>query len=102
MHFVYIIYSQKINKFYIGESTNIAEKISWHNNHLFKDSFTKQSNDWELKLSIKVSNRSEARVIESYIKSMKSSKFINKLSNDTEFYNNFRIIIKDKFNINID
>ena len=81
-HFLYIIYSTSKSIYYVGETHNIAERILKHNQHLYSNSFTKIANDWSLKLSIALENRSEAVFLESFIKRMKSKKFIEKVIND--------------------
>ncbi|MCG2459175.1 GIY-YIG nuclease family protein [Flavobacteriaceae bacterium F89] len=40
MHFVYIIYSDTFNRYYIGESEDISERIKQHSTGFFKNSFT--------------------------------------------------------------
>jgi putative endonuclease len=49
MHFVYIIYSKKIGKYYVGETSDIEQRLIQHNTGFYKGSFTKQSIDWELR-----------------------------------------------------
>ena len=47
MHYVYILYSLKIDKFYVGESADIETRLLQHNSGFFKGSYTSRSNDWE-------------------------------------------------------
>ena len=79
MHFVYIIYSKKSDKYYVGETTDVEQRIHWHNSHYFKRASTVIADDWELCLSINCKNIQQARKIEKYIKQMKSRVFIEKL-----------------------
>ncbi|MFE3868129.1 GIY-YIG nuclease family protein [Flavobacterium sp. LS2P90] len=79
MHHLYILYSKSANKFYIGETHNIDERIIKHNQHSYSDSFTKIANDWELVLLLNCSNREEATFLEKLIKKMKSRIFIEKI-----------------------
>ena len=79
MHYLYIIYSKSVNKFYIGETHNIEERIIKHNEHSYSDSFTKIANDWELVLLFNCSNKEEATFLEKFIKKMKSRVFIEKI-----------------------
>ena len=72
MHKVYILYSNTFDKFYVGETQNIAVRLEQHNQGFYQNSFTGFTNDWILQLELTVSNRVEARTIERYIKSMKS------------------------------
>ncbi|RUA30101.1 MAG: GIY-YIG nuclease family protein, partial [Bacteroidetes bacterium] len=31
MHWIYILYSQKIDKYYIGSSSNVQKRLEFHN-----------------------------------------------------------------------
>ncbi|WP_317206104.1 GIY-YIG nuclease family protein [Zunongwangia profunda] len=79
MHFVYIIYSQKVDQYYIGETEDIENRLLKHNTGFFKNSFTAKTNDWELFFSISCYNRTQAQKIEKHIKKMKSRKYIQNL-----------------------
>ncbi|SEA72502.1 GIY-YIG nuclease family protein [Psychroflexus halocasei] len=79
MHFLYIIYSQNIDKFYIGETTDVNHRIELHNRHAFKNAYSKAADDWILKLKFQCENRKNAVFLEKFIKRMKSRKFINKV-----------------------
>jgi len=50
MHRLYRMYSQTINKFYVGESTNAKSRLANHNSHKFKKKIEQSASDWELKL----------------------------------------------------
>jgi putative endonuclease len=76
---VYIIFSEKLNKYYVGESENVDVRIRQHNNGYFESSFTSTSYDWSLFLTIDCKSRIQARKIESHIKKMKSRKYIENL-----------------------
>ena len=86
-HFLYIIYSKSIDKFYVGESTDVDFRLNQHNNHHFKMNFTKAANDWTIKLQFRCDSRNKAIFLESFIKRMKSRKFIEKLINKPEILN---------------
>ena len=79
MHFLYIIYSDKMGRFYIGESENSNLRLSQHNQHYFNSSFTNGASDWELILTFECKTKCEALYLEQYIKRMKSSAFIEKV-----------------------
>lgn len=78
-HFVYILHSPKIGKFYIGETINPSERLIEHNSGKYDGSFTKQATDWELFLVIGCVNRKQALIIEGKIKAMKSTKYLRNL-----------------------
>ncbi len=76
---VYIMFSEKLNKFYIGSCLNLAERMADHKNKIYMDSFTTLANDWDLYFTIDEIEGSVARTIEQHIKSMKSKRYIENL-----------------------
>jgi len=79
----YILFSQKLNKYYIGITTDdIQARILKHNSAYYGSRFTSIANDWELQLVLNCDSYSIARKIELYVKRMKSRKFIEKIIND--------------------
>ncbi len=46
----YIIYSPKLNQFYVGVTNNgVAERLLRHNNHQYGGHrYTAKTNDWEI------------------------------------------------------
>jgi len=75
MHYLYIIYSKKIDQFYIGESEDPETRLVKHNNKLHKHAFTSRADDWELKVSIAFPNIIQAKKAEVFVKKMKSRRF---------------------------
>ncbi len=45
---VYIIYSDSIDKFYIGSCTNLSKRLRQHNNHKIEGTFAGRTNDLAL------------------------------------------------------
>ena len=84
MHYLYILFSEKLNRFYVGETSNVEKRLIMHNQHVYKNSFTKSASDWVIHLSKKYNNKNDALYIEKFIKRMKSRKFIEKIINDNE------------------
>jgi putative endonuclease len=76
MHYVYVIYSASIDRFYIGETEHFETRLKWHNDSKFKGSYTSITHDWRLYLLFELQNIAIARRMESYMKSQKSRKFI--------------------------
>ena len=74
-----MIYSVKLDKYYIGESIDVPTRVFQHNSGFFKNSFTSSSDDWQIFLKIECGSRALARKIESHIKKMKSRKYIEDL-----------------------
>jgi len=56
--FVYIIQSQKDNSFYIGQTNNIQDRLSRHNQG--RSQYTKPKRPWKLLYSEEFETRSEA------------------------------------------
>ena len=79
MHFLYIIYSRTIDKHYVGETQDLAIRVHQHNNHYFKNNFTKNADDWKVVVSYECSDRNEALFLEKFIKKMKSRAFLRKV-----------------------
>jgi putative endonuclease len=79
MYYLYIIYSQKSDKYYIGYSDNPLRRLSEHNEspHL---SYTSKHRPWSIKAIIPIANdRGSAIKWEKYLKGLKSRKFIEQL-----------------------
>ena len=77
MFYTYIIYSNTINKYYVGSCQDVQERLKDHLNSRSK--YTKQTKDWELKYFEIYPSRSEAYQREMQIKKMKSRKYIENL-----------------------
>ena len=73
---VYILFSEKLNKYYVGSCMNISERLLEHTSKKYSDSYTIKANDWELFYSLLDLNYNQARLIEKHIKRMKSRKYI--------------------------
>jgi putative endonuclease len=72
--FTYILYSKKLNKFYIGHTNNIERRLHEHNS--LQSSSTKSGVPWKLVFSKEFSNNSDSIRFELKLKSMRSRKFI--------------------------
>jgi putative endonuclease len=79
-YFVYIIYSSKCNKYYVGQTDSLERRIEEHN--IGKGgTFSSNCIPWKLMYSEIFSTRSEAMKREKYIKAKKSRKYIEWLIN---------------------
>ena len=74
---VYIIYSHIKDKYYIGFSSNLAERIIRHNQK--SKSFTGNVNDWKIVFTQEFATKTEALAREKQIKSWKSKEKIIQL-----------------------
>ena len=79
MFCVYILYSEILSSYYIGETEDLKSRIDQHNLGFYVSAFTKKASDWKLYYVIRCSSRSQARRIEAHIKRMKSKKYLNNL-----------------------
>ncbi len=72
-HF-YIIYSKKFNRYYIGNTGNLHDRLSKHNsNH---QGYTGKTNDWEIMYVETFPTKEEAYARERQVKKWKSRKRI--------------------------
>ena len=75
--YLYILYSEKLNKYYIGSTENLGERIKKHNsNH---KGFTGGAGDWRYMYTEEYSSKTESMKREREIKSWKSRKLIENL-----------------------
>ena len=77
MPFTYILYSSKLDKYYIGACTNIERRLYEHS--IGHSKFTSTGTPWELKFSKEFETLPEAKEYELKIKKMKSRKYIELL-----------------------
>ena len=68
--FVYILYSKSANRYYIGQTNNIVDRLKRHN--LGQVGSTKSYVPWELHFSLEVPTRKDAVKVERYLKNLKS------------------------------
>lgn len=81
MAFTYIIYSNLLDKFYVGAcNENLKERIENHINGAYgSKSYTHIATDWELQLAFELEDYGHAVRLEKKIKSMKSKVYIKNL-----------------------
>ena len=79
MFYVYILYSEKLDIYYVGSTGNLEDRLKRHNSGRSK--FTKPGIPWELVYTNEFSIKSEACKFEYYVKSQKSRVYIQKLIN---------------------
>jgi putative endonuclease len=59
---VYVLYSASIDKYYIGHTENLNQRLFKHNNS--GSSYTKRTNDWKVVYTEIFNSRAEAMKIE--------------------------------------
>ena len=75
-YFIYILFSEKSNIYYVGYTTDFYMRLFRHN-EISKDSFTSKHRPWILEGCFEVlGDESDAMRIEKFIKNQKSKKFI--------------------------
>ena len=81
MYFVYILYSKRHDRYYVGHCEDLNIRLTRHNNKGVPS--TKFYTPWILVYSEKFETRSLASVREKEIKNKKSRKYIEFLINST-------------------
>ena len=77
--YVYILKSDKVEKFYVGISQNPELRLKYHNS--VEKGFTSRYRPWQIVWTKKYKSKSEAINVEKRIKSWKSSKMIKLVVN---------------------
>ncbi|WMJ75579.1 GIY-YIG nuclease family protein [Cytophagaceae bacterium ABcell3] len=79
MYFVYIILSQKSQRFYIGQTSDLKKRLQQHN---CPEStyLTRSGQPWVLYFSIECQTIKQAMRVERHIKEMKSRRYIENLT----------------------
>jgi putative endonuclease len=79
MFYVYVIQSKRDQSFYIGRTSNLEERIQYHNTPDLNVGNTKSKIPWEYFFVLEVNNSKLGGKIENHIKKMKSKKYIQDL-----------------------
>ncbi len=79
IHFVYILYSPKLDRCYTGQTFDLVSRLEKHNSGYYEAKWTLKGIPWEIFCSIECENKSQALAIEKHIKSMKSRAYIENL-----------------------
>jgi putative endonuclease len=77
MPVMYILLSEKLNKYYVGACIDMDRRLHEHN--VGHSKFTKTGMPWLLRYKEEFSSLQEAKQREGYIKRMKSKKYIESL-----------------------
>jgi putative endonuclease len=89
-HYVYILYSARLDRYYVGESEDPQRRLLEHLGHKYKGAATGKATDWEIRLAIACNDRSHARKLELWIKAQKSRVIVERILNEEE-YRSFQI-----------
>ena len=74
MFYFYIIYSIKLDRYYLGYTSDIEKRIVEHNTGI--SSFTSKANDWKILYTESYQTRESAHKRELEVKRKKSRKYI--------------------------
>ena len=77
MHYLYILYSERIDRHYSGHSKDVYLRLKKHNDG--HSVATKKGVPWELKKVVEFENKTEAIKAEKWLKRMKSCSVIEKV-----------------------
>jgi len=79
MYFVYVLFSEKLNKRYIGSTQNVDRRLNQHN--LGKSKFTSGGIPWELIYKESFPTNAGARKREMFLKSGVGRKILDEILN---------------------
>ena len=99
MYFVYILFSPKTGKYYVGSTDNLESRLKHHNSGL-TPSTRSGAPEWSIKYSETLENHSLALKRELEIKHKKSRKYIEWLISSTGSVGEASGILRDGLPIN--
>ena len=76
-YIVYILYSRKLGKHYIGQTSDLGSRIERHN--AGRNPFTKKGAPWEIVHFLNCDSRAEAMKLEKKIKNLGAKRFLERL-----------------------
>ncbi|MFV8373782.1 GIY-YIG nuclease family protein [Flavobacterium sp. LB1P71] len=82
MYFIYIIYSEKLDRYYVGATDDVRKRLDEHNSVFYNEAFTAKGIPWELSLSFECESSEKAYGLEKFLKRMKSRVFLEKVMVD--------------------
>lgn len=74
MHYVYVIYSKTLNRFYVGETANLEDRLKGHVSN--KNKYTGKAKDWNLVWNTVLPDRRSALLMEKKIKHRGIARFL--------------------------
>jgi putative endonuclease len=79
MYSTYILWSEKLQKYYVGHTDNLSRRITEHNTG--KSTYTKLGKPWSLAYHEEFTTKAEAMGREREIKHRKSRRYIESIIN---------------------
>ena len=83
MYFIYIIYSKKLDRYYVGTTDDVSKRLCEHNSGFYNESYAVKGFPWELSLSFECEYSQKAYALEKFLKRMKSRVFLEKVIVDS-------------------
>ncbi|MDR1742376.1 MAG: GIY-YIG nuclease family protein [Dysgonamonadaceae bacterium] len=82
MYYFYVIYSKKLDRFYIGATADLTDRLRRHNSK-HKKGFTGTAQDWEVVYSEHFASKEAAFAREREVKAWKSRERLARLVQST-------------------
>ncbi len=101
MHFVYVIYSFSLDRYYIGETVDVQGRLIEHRQHRYVGSFTSIADDWEIAFVFRCKDKSSALKVEAHLKKSKSKVYLKRLQHDEVALKKLKEILEIKYSIEI-
>ncbi|UKN01215.1 GIY-YIG nuclease family protein [Paracrocinitomix mangrovi] len=76
--YVYILYSEKFDKFYIGQTNNLSNRLKRHNEGQVLS--TKHYNPWQIAWFCEKESRSESMILEKKLKNLNRKRLLEFIS----------------------
>ena len=96
--YVYILFSEKTDSFYIGFTTESVEtRLQRHLSGYYDNKYTAKADDWKIFFTIKCTSAKQAANIEKHIKKMKSKNYVRNL----KLYPEISIKLLEKYSSDI-
>ncbi len=74
MYWTYILYSQILNKYYVGSTSDLKQRLSDHNTG--RSHYTARGKPWELVYSTEITTNTEALQLENRIKRKGAGRYL--------------------------
>jgi len=78
MFYTYILFSENLNRYYIGQTQDVLTRLVEHNSG--KGKYTGKAKDWVLVYTQVFKTRGEAMLMESKIKKRGASRFLSDIN----------------------
>ena len=70
MYYLYILFSEKLNRFYVGQTNDLLSRLKRHNSG--QENYTSKGVPWEIVYFVQLESRGKAMRMEKKLKNLKS------------------------------